>query len=59
MPWNPTPQEEASLRNQIKQKWGNTFPPKSIDTAVDCLKEASGKKAGRSGAGRHNNVQRP
>jgi hypothetical protein len=44
MPWNPTPQEEASLRNQIKQKWGNNFPPKSIDTAVDCLKEASGKK---------------
>jgi hypothetical protein len=44
MPWNPTPQEEASLRNQIKQKWGNTFPQKSIDTAVDCLKEASSKK---------------
>jgi hypothetical protein len=44
MPWNPNPQEEASLRNQIKQKWGNTFHQKSIDTAVDCLKEASGKK---------------
>lgn len=45
MPWNPTPQEEAALKQQIKQRFGyNDLSNPNIPTIVNHLKQAKGKK---------------